>query len=114
MKERQSVHFPEHNVRVTHAGGYIPVQVKRKSSDENNGVKLIVFVGHNETDLDFYRELPLYRHLDIYQAYYENCAYGYVMEFFVAESNAAELEHLLNQRSGTQTGIYKESLVSHV
>lgn len=113
MKERQSIHFPEHNVRVIHAGGYIPVQVKRKSNEGNNGVKLIAFVGHNETDVDFYRQLPLYRHLDIYQAYYENCTYGYVMEFFVAESNVAELELLLSQRTGIQTGVYKESLLSH-
>jgi hypothetical protein len=113
MKERHSEHFPEHNVRVVHAGGYFPLQVKKRFTGEND-IKLIAFISHKETDIDFYRQLPSYSHLNIYEAYYESCVYSYVMEFFVPENNATELEQLLKQRPGIETGIYKESLVHNI
>ena len=113
MNERKSDHFPEHNVKVIHAGGYIPLQMQRRQPEEEGDVKLVAFIGHNETDLDFYRGLT-YRHLNIHQAFYESCMYGYVLEFFVPETDAEELQQLLKQRPGVETGIYKECLVAHI
>ena len=114
MNNRRSEHFPEHNVRVVQAGGYIPLQFKKKHPGEDSDTKLIAFVSHNETELDFYHRLPFYRHLNIHQAYYESCAYGYVIEFFVPEKDTDELLLQLKQRPGIETGIYKECLVPHV
>jgi len=114
MKERHSEHFPEHNVKVIHAGGYTLLQVKKRGSREEEDIKLIVFASHNETDIDFYSGLPLYHHLNIYQAYFESCVYGYIMEFFVSGQKAKELEQLLKQRPGIETGMYKESLVHNI
>ncbi|MEI9809882.1 MAG: hypothetical protein WDO16_19570 [Bacteroidota bacterium] len=112
MNERKSEHFPEHNVKVVQAGGYLPMDVKRRYTEERGEVKLIAFIGHNENDIDFYRGLS-YNHLNIYQAFYESCTYGYVMEFFIAEADVDELAKQLKQRSGVETGIYKECLVTH-
>lgn len=114
MKERHSEHFPEHNVKVVHAGGYIPLQVKKRAGGEEDDIKLIVFASHNETDIDFYSGLPLHYHLNIYQAYFESCVYGYIMEFFVSNQNAKELEQLLKQRPGIEIGMFKESLVHNL
>src|SRR6266536_1504686 len=72
MNERRSEHFPEHNVKVVQVGGYMPLQMKRRNSEEDSEVKLIAFVSHNENDLDFYRDLPVYNKLNIHQAYYES------------------------------------------
>ncbi len=110
-KEKKSEHFPEHNVRVVQAGGYRPLDNKKRYTQEDDDVKLVAFVSHNEIDIDFYKQLPLFRHLDIYQAYYESCAYGYIMEFYVPEANADELLHQLEQRPGVNAGIYKEAAV---
>lgn len=110
MNERRSEHFPEHNVKVIQVGGYQPLQIKRRYPEEDGEVKLIVFTGHDENDIDFYRGLT-YNHLNIYQAFYESCTYGYVMEFFVAETQAEEISRQLKQRHGVETGIYKECLV---
>jgi hypothetical protein len=114
MNERRSEHFPEHNVKVVQVGGYMPVQLKRKHNEEDGEVKLIAFISHNENDLDFYRSLTLYNSLNIHQAYYESCTYGYIMEFFVPENDADELMQQLKQRPGVETGLYKECLVPHV
>jgi hypothetical protein len=114
MDERRTEHFPEHNVKVVQTGGYIPLYSVRRGPEEDNDVKLIAFIGHNETDIEFYRGLNLYHHLDTYQAFYESCSYGYVMEFIVSEKNADELLLQIKQRTGAETGIYRECFVPHL
>ncbi len=114
MNEKRAEHFPEHNVKVVQAGGYISLQVQNKSAEANGCNKLIAFISHNETDIDFYRGLPLPRYLNIYQAFYESCHYGFVIEFFVPETDTDELLQLLKQRSGVETGIYRNCLVPHL
>lgn len=113
MDERRSEHFPEHNARVVQIGGYISLRPDRGHPEEDADVKVIAFISHSETDIEFYRKLPFHHHLNIYQAFYESCSFGYVMEFFVPEKNADELLVRLKQRPGVETGIYRECLVQH-
>jgi hypothetical protein len=113
MNERRSEHFPEHNVKVVQAGGYITLQQEKKHREGDGNTKLIAFVSHDENDIEFYRRLPLYKHLNIHQAFYESCSYGYVLEFFVPEIDTDELLLQLKQRSGVEIGIYKECLVPY-
>src|SRR5437868_8827027 len=72
MKTRSRTDFPEHKARVVQTGGYTPVQVQCHSSEIKDDVKVIAFVGHGENDLTFYHR-QIYRHLNIYEAYFENC-----------------------------------------
>jgi len=113
MNDRKSSHFPEHNVRVVEIGGYITNPGKKRIVEEEGECKLIAFLGHNENDIDFYRQLPFFRHLTIHQAFYESCTYGYVLEFFVPETDSEELLAQLKQRPGVETGIYKECQFTH-
>jgi hypothetical protein len=113
MNEKKSEHFPEGNVKVVQTGGYIALQVESAHGEEEGANKLVAFISHNENDIDFYRDLTLYSHLNIYQAYYESCSHGYVMEFFVPEADTAELVKQLKQRPGIEMGVYHESLVPH-
>lgn len=112
MNEKKSEHFPERNVRVIQVGGYIPLEAQKKSQKDGD-TRVIAFVSHNETDLDFYRHLPYYRNLYIHQAYYESCTYGYVLEFVVDEINAKDLLLELKHRPGVETGVYRDCLVPH-
>lgn len=114
MDERRSEHFPEHNVKVLQIGGYVPLHADKRQPAEDSDVKLFSFISHNETDIEFYRQLPFYHRLNIYQAFYESCSYGYVMEFLVSEKNADELLFQLKQRMVVETGIYRECFVPHV
>lgn len=108
MKGRNSTHFPEHKAKVIQAGGYMPLQLESTQKKEKGIVKLMAFISHDETDISFYSQLPLYRHLNIYQAWYESCLYAYVMEFFVEETHANELLLQLKTRDGAESGLYKE------
>lgn len=114
MNEKLSEYFPENNVKVIQAGGYIPLQPAKINTGDDSCISLVAFISHNDNDVAFYRSLPFYRYLNIHQAYYESCLYGYVMEFYVDEKNAGELLMQLKQRPGVETGIYRECLVPQV
>ena len=73
---------------------------------------MIAFLSHNEIDIDFYRRLPSFHHLDIYQAYYESCIYGYILELHTGEAHADELLQLLEKRNGVTAAIYKDCSVT--
>jgi hypothetical protein len=112
MKKRVSEHFPEMNVKVVHAGGYIPLQSESSATDRKENINLMVFVKNHGADINFYRNLSLYRKLNIYQAYYENCTYAYIMEFFVKESDAnsfmQQIPTGMNHHNGDETAWYEE------
>jgi hypothetical protein len=82
MNERRSEHFPEHNVKVVQTGGYVPLHIEKRQPEEDGDVTLISFISHNENDIEFYRRLTLYRHLNIYcnanKSYQYHCVDLYV------------------------------------
>lgn len=111
---KSSEHFPEHNVKVMQAGGYTALQIECPHNEPNGNIKVMAFISPNEHDIDFYKRSPSYRHLNIYEAYYESCTYSYIMEFFAEETELADLLLQLRTRTGIEVGIYKECLVPHV
>ena len=112
MKGRNSINFPDRNVKVIQAGGYMPLQAEHIHDTDSDDVKVILFINNQQTDISFYKQLPSYRHLNIYQSYYENCLYAYIMEFFVEEMHVADFMAPVKLLSaGAETGVYKECLV---
>jgi len=109
-----SEHFPEHNVKVVQAGGYTLIQSESRHHELAEDVKVMAFVSHRENNIDFYKQLPSYRYLNIFQAYYESCSYAYIMEYFVEEAYVDDIIKQLKTRSGIEVAIYKECLVSQV
>jgi hypothetical protein len=112
MKSRVRETLPDHRARVVNAGGYTPVQVQCSYASIEDDVKVLAFISHQETDLGFYQNQS-YRYLNIYQAYYESCTYGHVLEFLVAPQDAAALIAQLKTRPGIDVNAYKESSVFH-
>ena len=110
MKGRNEDDFPEHNGKVINAGGYSAVQMQCHHNDIKNDVKVMAFLDHRETDLDFFYQ-QTFRHLNIYEAYYESCTYSYILEYFVQEADAALLVEQLKTRAGIEAAVYKESAV---
>ena len=113
MEGRTSEYFPEHSVKVVQAGGFTPAQIEWKHQEDNGLVKVMAFISHRENDISFYSQISLHRYLNIYEAFYQSCAYAYILEFFVEEAQALDLLRLLKTRTSIETGIYKECLVTH-
>ncbi len=111
--EKRSSHFPELNVKVVHTGGYIILQQLKRQPEGDTDLKVFALLSHDDNDLSFYSDQPYYSNLNIYQAYFESCTYGYILEFFVPEKSASELLLQLKARPGIETGVYKECMVVH-
>ncbi|MEO6611479.1 MAG: hypothetical protein ABIT05_05080 [Chitinophagaceae bacterium] len=113
MKGRSSEHFAEQKVKVVNLGGYTVVRAGNSQADENSDNRLIAFIGHNDTDISFYQQLLPPRQTNLYEAYYENCTFGYIMEFFPAEKDAEDLLRQLKARPGVEVSLYRECLAPH-
>jgi hypothetical protein len=112
MTKSRSEHFPDLNVQVVQLGGYMPMLPKKKYTEADDDIKLVAFIGHNETDIDFYRNLSQVRHLVIYEAFYESCTYGYILELTTREAHADELLQQLEKRTGVTAASYRECAVT--
>ena len=101
------VHVP---IKTSQAGGYSILQAERLDDSVRNESKIFVFLTDSIVDLNIYKQLFAPGNLNIYQAYYENCKYTYILEYFVETKNTASVQEELKQFSIADVGIYKECL----
>jgi len=108
-KERRSPKFPEVEVRKKLAGGYSILQRECSSEMKSDESKILVFILDPTTDLDSFRHFSVHGKLNIYEAYYENCQFTYILEFFVKDEYASDvLQQLKILTSFSEAGVYKE------
>ena len=48
--------------------------------------------------------------LNIYEAYYENCQYAYILEYFVQSKATLDLVAELKKNEAVDIGVYKECM----
>lgn len=108
MKGRQSEHFPEHSAKVVQLGGYKQVDIYSKQSARKPGLKLFVFLSHEETDMSFFKQMP-FNHLNTYEAYYENCCYGNILEFFINPGDETAIMEHLKQKNKIELAVFRET-----
>jgi hypothetical protein len=107
-KSVRSSRTPQVEIKAKQAGGYSILQEERKSDAHKDESKIFVFITNPQTDLTFYRHLSANSKLNIYEAYYENCQFAYILEYFVKNKYTAELFGVLKQHEIAELGIYKE------
>ncbi len=111
-KERRSSKSPEVEVRRKQAGGYSALQIESRNDPHADESKIFVFIIKPEADLDIFRQFSVHGKLNIYEAYYENCEFTYILELFVKDEYARDvLQQLKILTSFAEAGIYKECLV---
>jgi hypothetical protein len=104
--------IPQVQIKVKQAGGYAALQLERTHKAQASESKVFVFLANPQTNLDAYRQLKSYLKLNIYEAYYENCQYAYILEFFCKSREAEKLLPLLNALEEAETATYKEFSLS--
>jgi hypothetical protein len=108
MEGRLSHNFPEGHVKVVEAGGYTPLQVECTTA-KSDMVIVTLFSKNPQSDIAAFKKMEGYRHLNIYEAYYESCRYVYILEFFVKESACQGfVKNLELNNHLVEIGIYKE------
>lgn len=107
MKSSGHTLFPENSARVVQVGGYIPLQLGSKNNKGSAELKIIAFLGKCDITIDYFHNLP-YTYLNIYQAYFENCVYEFVLEFFLEEPDATSLIKQLQFVPAIEIALIKE------
>ena len=107
MKGRDKLSFPDNKARVIQMGGYMPVKQSPKKKPATGEVGVLVFIPHDERDLDSYKELDgtIVNH---YEAYFENCAYGIILEYYVSKKNVDGFIASVRANKGVEAGQFRE------
>lgn len=100
----------EVEIKVKQVGGYSVLQEEKTNETKSGESKVFAFLSNN-TDLKNYKEMQFNSKLNIYEAYYENCEFAYILEYFVKDKSVTELVEQLQQQNTAEIGIYKECLV---
>jgi hypothetical protein len=110
-KGRRSSKIKEVSVKTEQAGGYSALQLDRKEELRKDESKLFVFFTEPVADLDIYRQLTTPHKLNIYEPYYENCRYAYILEYFTKTKWAESLLDELKKLESPEPAIYKECVM---
>ena len=113
-RARRSPHSSATPIRAEQVGGYSILQSERLNSVHANETKIFTFLINAQADLNIYREMCSYGKLNIYEAYYENCRYAYILEFFVKNEFVSELLFQLKQYRAAEVAIYKECILENI
>jgi len=107
-RAKKSSRIPEPEIKVKQAGGYLVTQSERNTDAHSDESKVFVFLTGPGASPDAYRQLANHGKLNIYEAYYENCQYAFILEFFVKSKQLTVfLEQLALQYPG-ETSVYRE------
>ncbi len=107
-KEPRTSRLAQTHIKTTQAGGYSVLQVERSHDTTGNERKIFIFLTDPRVDLKLYKEISVPFKLNIYEAYYENCKYAYILEYFVKTKEAPELLRQLRLHETEDAEIYKE------
>ena len=111
-KARRSSRTPEVEIKARQAGGYSILQSQRTNDAHEDESKIFVFLVHSPADLNTYKQLSAHSKLNIYEAYYENCKYACILEFFVKDKYAANLLEQVKLHTSDEIGVYKECVLN--
>lgn len=113
MKGRSSEHFPDQKVKVVQAGGYSLLAGSTLAKRKREELTLMVLLDHNDRDIDFYRQLSSRSSVNAYEAYFESCTYGHILEIYTTEILAPEILSRIVARTGTESALYRTCIVTH-
>ena len=110
-RAKKSSRMPEPEIKAKQAGGYLVVQSERINDAHPDESKVFAFLSTPGVDLNIYRQLSNHGKLNIYEAYYENCQYAFILEYFVKNKNLVSLLEQLKASTLQDAGVYKECVL---
>jgi hypothetical protein len=93
-------------IKTSQAGGYH--LTKKGNHDAGSKTKVFAFIKNPAADMHMYTGLSAYSKPNIWEAYYQNCSFAYILEYFISHHYAEELLDQLKEHKVDESGIYKE------
>jgi len=112
-RAKKSSRNAEPQIKAKQAGGYLLVEEQRAGETHPDEKKVFAFSTAVFTKAADYKLLAQYGKLNIYNAYYENCQYGFILEFFVKGSQLPAFLEQLQTFDHFTTGVFKECALQH-
>ncbi|HET7115130.1 MAG TPA: hypothetical protein VFI29_01485 [Hanamia sp.] len=107
-KEKRSSRIAQELIKSNKAGGYSILQAEQLTDAGANERKVFAFISDPRTDLTVYKDLSRDSKLNIYEPYYQNCKFAYILEYFVNTKQAEGLVEQLKNLDATDVAIYRE------
>jgi hypothetical protein len=110
-KQKRSAAVAQENIKVIKAGGYSLLQAEHLTDAGPNESKVFAFLNDPRADLKVFKELSGDGKLNIYEPYYQNCKFAYILEYFVKSKQAEDLVEQLKKLDTLDVAIYNECKV---
>ncbi|MEO9023174.1 MAG: hypothetical protein ABI237_15395 [Ginsengibacter sp.] len=107
-KEKRSSRVAQESIKSNIAGGYSILQAEQLTGVRPNERKVFAFISDPATDLMAYKDLSRDGKLNIYEPYYQNCKFAYILEYFIKSKQAEGLVEQLKNLDTTDAAIYRE------
>ena len=107
-KEKRSSRIAQELIKSEMAGGYGILQAEWLNSAAPNERKIFAFINEPTADLRPFKDLSREGKLNIYEPYYQNCKYAYILEYFVKSKRAESLVEQLKKLDANDAAIYRE------
>ena len=110
-RARVSSKNPQVSIKVVQEGGYSLFQSNRNGDCQPNECKVFCFIQNSKADLSRYKDMNIDGDCNVYVAYYENCRFAYILEYFVKSDHAKELAEGLKRLELNDVVVFKEWLI---
>ena len=107
-KEKRSSRVAQELIQSNMAGGYSILQAECLTDASPKERKIFAFITDPATDLTVYKDLSRDGKLNIYEPYYQNCKYAYILEYFIKSNQAESFVEQIKNLETTDAAIYKE------
>jgi hypothetical protein len=107
-KEKRSSRVAQELIQSHIAGGYSIFQAERLTEPNPNERKVFAFLSDPANDLMVYKDLSKNGKLNIYEPYYQNCKFAYILEYFIKTKQAEGLVEQLKKLDAADVAIYQE------
>lgn len=110
-KQRRSSKDRQVSIKVVQEGGYFISHLFRGGDCQPDESKVFCFIQNSEADLKLCKEMIRNGNCNVYSAYYENCRFAYVLEFFAKDNRVKEMQQMLTNHGFDCVAVYKECLM---
>jgi hypothetical protein len=107
-KEKRNSRVPRESIQSDIAGGYSVLQAERLTGCGPNERKVFAFINDPAADLGIYKHLSAEGKLNIYEPYYHDSKYQFILEYFVKSKNAEDLLVQLKKLGTADVAVYRE------
>jgi hypothetical protein len=107
-KASKSTRAKQTEIKKVQLGGYSIIQQQNTGNAKEDEYKLFIFLDDKHTNISAYQQVQSSSKLNIYQAYFENCSYAYILEYFIKQADIVQFKENLQQFNTTASPVYKE------